>query len=124
MKRSRVIKLTLLASATVFLTACGSNEQATTRELYMNKEKCAEDWGSEDKCEPTTSGRYHGPHYYWYGGRPYYFPRGGTDPQPTTTGRMANLTQGSKSANSIGSISSSVKRGGFGSSSSFHSSGS
>jgi outer membrane biogenesis lipoprotein LolB len=43
MKRSRTITLTLLASATVLLTACGS-DQATTRELYSSKEKCVEDW--------------------------------------------------------------------------------
>jgi uncharacterized protein YgiB involved in biofilm formation len=124
MKRSRAITLTLLASATVMLTACGGNEQATTRELYRNKEKCVEDWGSEDKCEATANGRYHGPNYYWYGGRPYYFPRSGGDPQPTTTGHMSNLTQGGRSSNSISSVSSSVSRGGFGHSSSFHSSGS
>lgn len=119
MKRSRTITLTLLASATVLLTACGS-DQATTRELYSSKEKCVEDWGSEDDCEVTANNRYHGPHYYWYGGRPYYFSRGGGDPKPVTTGRMATLREGGRSSNSIGSISSTVSRGGFGGSSSFH----
>jgi uncharacterized protein YgiB involved in biofilm formation len=123
MKRSRTITLTLLASAAVMLTAC-SDSQETKRELYSSKERCVEDWGSEDKCEPAESGRYHGPHYYWYSGRPYYFPRGSTDPQPVNTGRFAGLREGGTSSHSIGSVKSSVSRGGFGSSSSFHSSGS
>lgn len=121
MKRSRTITLTLLASATVLLTACGS-DQTTTRELYGNKQKCVEDWGSEDKCEQTSGGRYYGPHYYWHSGRPYYFPRGGGDPEPARSGHFSTLTQGSRSANSISSISGTVSRGGLGSSSSFHSS--
>ncbi|HMK43447.1 MAG TPA: hypothetical protein VK445_04860 [Dissulfurispiraceae bacterium] len=123
MKRSRTITLTFLASATVFLTAC-SDDQATKRELYSTKERCVEDWGSEDNCEQTGSGRYHGPHYYWYSGRPYYFPRGGGDAQPARTGNFASLREGMSSSHSIGSISSSVSRGGFGRSSSFHGSGS
>jgi uncharacterized protein YgiB involved in biofilm formation len=123
MKRSRVITLTLLASATVLLTAC-SSEQATRREMYQNKQKCVEDWGSDDKCEATSSGHYYGPHYYWSSGRPYYYPRNGSSPEIVRSGHMSSLTQGGHSANSISSISSSVSRGGFGHSSSSHSSGS
>jgi len=123
MKRSRVISLTLLASATVLLTAC-SSEQATKREVYQNKQKCVEDWGSDDKCEVTSSGHYYGPHYYWSSGRPYYYPHGGGTPELAQTGRISSLTQGGRSANSISSISGSVSRGGFGHASSSHSSGS
>ena len=123
MKRSGAITLTLLTSAAVLLTAC-SREQATKREVNPNKGKCVQDWGSEDKCESTTTGHYYGPHYYWNSGRPYYFPQGGGDPEPARTGHMSSLAPGGHSSNSISSISSSVSRGGFGHSSSSHSSGS
>ena len=123
MKRSRAITLTLLASATVLLTSC-SSEQTTKRELYQNKDGCVQDWGAEDKCEPTTSGHFYGPHYYWHTGVPYYFPLQGGNPEPVRTGHISTLTHGASSPHSIGAISSSVTRGGFGHSSSSHGSGS
>jgi uncharacterized protein YgiB involved in biofilm formation len=124
MKRSRAITLTLLASATVLLTSC-SSQQTTKRELYQNKEKCVQDWGAEDKCEPASSGHYfYGPHYYWYSGRSYYFPLGGGSPEPVRTGHISTLSQSATSPHSIGAVSSSVTRGGFGHSSSSHGSGS
>ncbi|OQX08464.1 MAG: hypothetical protein BWK76_23555 [Desulfobulbaceae bacterium A2] len=125
MKRSRTITLTLLASVAVSLTACKS-VQETKRELYNSRDRCVEDWGTGDKCEPSgAGGGYYGPHYYWHSsGRPYYYPSGASDPQPVSHGRFASMREGSHSSHSTGTVKSSVSRGGFGHSSSSHSSGS
>ena len=52
MKKSK--KITLLIApvlSTILFNACGSNEAATTRDVYQNKEDCAKDWGEQDLCE-------------------------------------------------------------------------
>ncbi|OQX14308.1 MAG: hypothetical protein BWK76_14850 [Desulfobulbaceae bacterium A2] len=124
MKRSRTITLTLLASVAVSLTACRS-VQETKRELYNSRDRCVEDWGVEDRCESSGTGGFYGPHYYWRSGTPYYYPRGGGDPQPVSQGHFAKVREGTFSPNSTGTVSSSIsRRGGFGRSSSSHASGS
>jgi uncharacterized protein YgiB involved in biofilm formation len=128
MKRSRKITLTLIAS--ISIAACGgTDEQATKREIYKSKEECKEDWGGEENCEETvtTGGHrsYHGPHYFYSSGRPYYFPRGSETPMPAGSHmNFSGVSEGMSSAKSSGHVASThITRGGFGGSSSSHSSG-
>ena len=89
------------AAAIVSLTGCAKDEMR--RDVYANKEDCLADWGnSPQDCEPA----YDHPHsrgantaYY---GRSYPYYGGSASP--------------SRSGKTIGSKSSSVSRGGFGSS--------
>lgn len=125
MKKSRKIALTLIASACIMASAC-SSEQKTQRDVYASRDACTNDWGSSE-CEPDQAGTgYHGPHYYYFGGRPWYYPRGYDTPVETRPGQGAyNLKPGLHSPNAVSSFSSArTVRGGFGGSSSFHGGGS
>ncbi|HMK57047.1 MAG TPA: hypothetical protein VK448_10465 [Dissulfurispiraceae bacterium] len=125
MKKSRKIALTLIASACIAASAC-SSEQKTQRDVYASRDACANDWGS-DQCEQDQTGtRTYGPHYYFYGGRPWYFPRGYETPVETRPGQGAyNIKQGLHSPNAVSSFAASrTTRGGFGGSSFFHGGGS
>lgn len=127
MKRSRKITLTLIAS--ISIAACGGDsEQATRREIYKSKEECLKDWGDDDNCEETYSSghrSYHGPHYFYSSGSPYYFRRGETSPTPVGSHmNFSRVGEGASSSFSSGRVSSThISRGGFGGSSSSHSSG-
>lgn len=124
MKRSKEVALVLIATAS--LVACGPDTQSTRREYYASREKCQEDWGS-DKCdEDPQRGIYTGPHYFYYGGHPYYFPRGSDTPVQAGSGmRISALSEGMRSANTLGTVSDShIVRGGFGKSSFSHGGGS
>ncbi|MBI5847749.1 MAG: hypothetical protein HZB31_07365 [Nitrospirae bacterium] len=126
MKRSKAISLTLIATVSLCLQGC-SHKQATNRELYESKQKCIEDWGSEQECEEDKNTRYYyGPHYYYRGGRPLYFPRGGDDPVPVAdSAKFSKVAEGAKSGSSLSRVTSThVSRGGFGRLGSFHGSGS
>lgn len=121
MKKSRKIVLTLIASACIMASAC-SSEQKTQRDVYSSKDACANDWGSSE-CEQDSTGRgYYGPHYYYYGGRPWYFPRGYETPvEARPTQGAYNMQPGMSSSHAVSSFSSSrTVRGGFGGSSLFH----
>lgn len=123
MKRSRRIALTLMASACILATGCNS-EQKTQRNVYASKEDCVKDWNS-DECESkqTSSGsRYYGPHYFYSGGRPWYFPRGQDAPVETRPSQGAyTMSPGQRSSHALSSFASAkTSRGGFGHSSSFH----
>lgn len=125
MKKSRKIALTLMASACIVASAC-STDQQTQRDVYASKDACANDWGS-DQCEQDQTGtRTYGPHYYFYGGRPWYFPRGYETPMEARPGMGAyNMRPGASSSHAVSSITSSrTVRGGFGGSSFFHGGGS
>ena len=125
MKKSRKIALTLIASVCIAASAC-SSDQKTERNVYASKDACSNDWGSSE-CEPDQTGRgYYGPHYYYYGGRSWYFPRGYETPVETRPTQGAfNMKPGAVSPHAISSFSSSrTVRGGFGGSSSFHGGGS
>jgi uncharacterized protein YgiB involved in biofilm formation len=126
MKKSRKITLTLIASACIAASAC-SSDQKTQRDVYASKDACANDWGSNE-CEQDNRGTsYHGPHYYYYGGRPWYFPRGSETPVETRPLQGAyNMRPGGlHSPNAVSSVTSSrTVRGGFGASSFFHGGGS
>jgi len=124
MKRSKEVVLVLIASAS--LAACGPDTQETRREVYASRDNCAEDWGG-DKCEEQAGGRgYWGPHYYYLGGRTYYFPRGSDNPVPAGQDvRFSSVPPGTRSARSLGTVTSShIVRGGFGRTGSYHGSGS
>lgn len=113
MKRSKRIGLTLLASLS--LTACGGAEQPTERALYKSKQECAEDWGSDDDCEDYGNGYYRGPHYYYSGGRPYYYSKKtGESLAVADSAKFSRVAAGSRSPKAATTISSSVSRGGFG----------
>jgi len=125
MKKTRKIMLTLLASACLAASSCNS-EQKTQQDVYSSNDACANDWGS-DQCEQDQTGtQTYGPHYYFYGGRPWYFPRGYNTPVSARPGQGAyNMSPGSHSMHAISSLSSSrTVRGGFGGSSFFHGGGS
>lgn len=119
-KRSAQITLVLLGAAA--LSAC--DNQSERRDLYASKQDCVQDWGEETKCEPApdgaaTIGRSHtGGAYFW--GPRYssnsYRPSGTS----SSAGALSPARSGSRAIGSSGSVS----RGGFGSSSSAHSSGS
>ncbi|MGO9379842.1 MAG: hypothetical protein ACLPN1_08835 [Dissulfurispiraceae bacterium] len=106
-------------------SACSSEEQ-TLRDVYASKDACANDWGS-DECEQAQTGNnYYGPHYYYFGGRPWYYPRGYETPTETKPSQGAyNMKPGLHSPNAISSFASSrIIRGGFGLASFFHGGGS
>jgi hypothetical protein len=125
MKKSRKIALTLIASTCLIAAGC-SSDQKTRRDVYASKDDCVKDWGG-DECEQSAAGsRYHGPHYFYSGGMPWYFPRGQDTPvetRPTQGAYHAGAGQHSPSA--LASFASSkTSRGGFGHSSSSHGGGS
>ncbi len=122
MKRSRKIALTLLASISLTATGC-SQQQPTQREIYLTRENCVQDWGSEANCEPSTTGTaYFGPQYYYRGGYPYYFPKDRDEPVPVDrNARFSQLAPGQKSQLSAGTMTAThISRGGFGRASAFH----
>jgi len=123
-KRSRCIVLTLLASTCLVAGGCGNQNVETRRNLYASKDNCIKDWGEED-CEETPGGYHYGPHYYYLGGRPWYFPRNASSPREVEpTKGFSRLAANSSSLNAHSVMSSSrVVRGGFGHFAGFHSIG-
>lgn len=79
MKKSAKITLVLISSISLLATGCGT-QQATKREMYQNKEDCAQEWGSAANCQPTNPSNplsyYLGPDYYISKGRVLYIPPG------------------------------------------------
>ena len=114
-RRSAHITLVLLGAAA--LAGCGDDNDR--RDLYASKQDCVQDWGDETKCEQappgTTSSRPHsGGGYFW--GPAYSSGSYRTGSSSSSTGWTA-ARSGSRAV-----ASSSFSRGGFGSSSSSHSS--
>jgi uncharacterized protein YgiB involved in biofilm formation len=102
-KSSRHLSLVLISAAAVAtLVGCGKSQE-TRRDVYANKEDCLADWGNDLKdCEPAydhPTSRGVNTAYY---GRPYIYH--GARASPSRHGRT------------IGSKTTSVSRGGFGSS--------
>ncbi len=125
MKRSREVALTLMASVCLVAGGC-SSEEATKREMYLTKDKCAEDWGAKECEENETRSGYYGPHYFYRSGTTYYVPRGTDDSVPVRQDQgFSRIPQGTRSSNSVSSLSSTrTVRGGFGSSAHSHGGGS
>ena len=127
-KRSAAITLVLAGSLS------GCSEPVSQRDVYTNVGDCQRDWGQPQLCQPVNDGRYarswyYGPSYFgetWPSGRP----RSNQNAVDAVhTGERSALASapsrywGSGSSSSSGSSrSTSISRGGFGSSA--HSSGS
>ena len=113
--RRRSARITLVLLGVAALAAC--NDDARQRDLYASKQDCVKDWGDETKCEvapaSSTGGRtgthYWGPSY----SRGTYRASSGTSVGSVSAPRSGSHAVGT----------SSVSRGGFGSSASSHSSG-
>lgn len=117
------ITLVLIGSAT--LSSCGDGEEIGQRDLYRTQAECLQDWGKDPaSCEPVRSGKHSG-HYYG----PYYrsassrLEAPGTVTPPRAASRAVGTAHVARSG-SVSSNSSSISRGGFGSSSATHSSSS
>lgn len=117
-KRSAHITLVLLGAAT--LSACDDHNER--RDVYASRQDCVHDWGDEKKCEPAPdsaapAGRAHtGSGFFWgplYSGSSYRYGSG------SGASALSSARTGSRAVSS-----SSISRGGFGSSASSHSSGS
>jgi uncharacterized protein YgiB involved in biofilm formation len=114
-KRSAQITLILLGVAAL----AGCNDQDERRDLYASKQDCVKDWGDETKCESapdsanTTGHSHSGGGFFW---GPSYFGSG----LRSSGASSSALSTARSGSHSIGS--SSVSRGGFGSSASAHSS--
>ncbi len=130
-KRSTAITLVLAGGAT--LGGCGSPVEQ--RDAYASPQDCAKDWSDTSLCEPVKDGRYASSYHY---GPPYYasngwsfFGRGRTVSSPNAMD-ATRLPPGSVASSSFSARatrmgissggSSSISRGGFGSSSSHASS--
>jgi uncharacterized protein YgiB involved in biofilm formation len=102
-------QVTLVLIGVAALGGCGGDDNR--RDVYATREDCLADWGNKPQdCTPATDdkhrsrGYFYGPAYTHYSG-----------------GSGSSWSRGTTTNRSIGSASSSVSRGGFGSSS--HSSG-
>lgn len=101
-KSSSHITLVLIGAAALTATLGGCNSEETRRDVYANKADCLADWGNDPKdCEPAYDRHTGNPVITHYYGRPYGY-TGGSNFSP------------SRSSKTIGS--STVSRGGFGSS--------
>ena len=100
-KSSSHITLVLIGAAAIGATLAGCNREEIRRDVYASKQDCLADWGNTPQdCEPAydrRTGNAATTHYY---GRPYSY--SGDSSSPSHSGRT------------IGS--STVSRGGFGSS--------
>ncbi|MDB5862660.1 MAG: hypothetical protein JWO70_466 [Betaproteobacteria bacterium] len=118
--RRSTATLTLVLIGAAALHGCGNKEEETaTRDVYKSRADCQRDWGEDDKkCEQATSGSHAG---MFYGPLLYGLASGmggrGTSFAPRPGSNAVASTQ------TTTSHSSSVSRGGFGSSASSHSSG-
>ncbi|HUP94668.1 MAG TPA: hypothetical protein VM164_07145 [Burkholderiales bacterium] len=109
--RRTTATLTLVLIGAATLQACGEDSETATRDIYRTRADCQRDWGDDaSKCETVSSGSHAG---YFYGPS-YGYGRSGTSAHSTLAPRSGSQAVGSTS----------VSRGGFGSSGSAHSSGS
>ena len=100
-KSSLRVSVVLLGAAA--LSACDSGPRYTNRDMYASAEECQKDWGRPEYCEPGYRSGTVGSSRVWYG--PGY----------------GSNSHTARSARAIGTTS--VSRGGFGSSSAFHGGG-
>ena len=107
--RKSTATLTLVLIGAAALAACGEKPETATRDVYRTATDCKRDWGDDDKkCERVSSGPHSG---YYYG------PSYGYGHSTSTTGSSLAPRSGSNAISST-----TVSRGGFGSSASAHSS--
>ncbi len=106
MRRRSTLQITLVLIGTLAISGCGKKEE---RHVYTNKQDCLDDWNNDPKsCEeiPPNNPNYRSNAHYHYG--PVF-----------RSGTVLTGNQGSRSIRTMN-----VSRGGFGSLSNFHSSGS
>jgi uncharacterized protein YgiB involved in biofilm formation len=100
-KSSSQVTLVLIGAAAMGVAVGGCSSEEVRRDVYASKADCLADWGNTPQdCEPAydrPTGSGHTTHYY---GRPYTYSGSSSSP--------------SRSGKTIGS--STVSRGGFGSS--------
>jgi uncharacterized protein YgiB involved in biofilm formation len=107
-KRSGRVTLVLIGMAA--LGGCGGGDDSR-RDVYASRDDCLADWGNKAQdCTPATEDRHRRSGYFY--GPAYTYHSGGS-------GSSWTSRSGSRAIGSSG-----VSRGGFGSSSSAHSSGS
>ncbi|MBF0519573.1 MAG: hypothetical protein HQK92_07615 [Nitrospirae bacterium] len=125
MKRSKLISLVLITTATLLSCSDDTGLLDTQREVYKTKEDCARDWNGTDNCEQRLAGGgYYGPSYFFYHGSSWYIPHGTDKPREMSKSMIFSQSSlGARSTHSTSTVSSShIVRGGFGASSSHHSS--
>ncbi len=138
--RKSSLSITLVLIGAAALGGCGREpDRALRRDVYASLEDCRADWGRAEDCELTsnlagsgsststnTRSGYYGPRYYWSSGDfDDSRPRPGSRAQRVETLARSGVASSSSSSSrsSSGSSShstSSVSRGGFGSSASSH----
>jgi uncharacterized protein YgiB involved in biofilm formation len=116
--RKRSLHLTLVFISAAAIAGCGrlENDANTSRDVYANLEECRADWGNPEDCEEIDEKRSATGSRAFYG--PRYSSRTGSYGGYTTTTRPGSRSKGTVTSGS------SASRGGFGSSSSRHSSSS
>jgi uncharacterized protein YgiB involved in biofilm formation len=116
--RKRSLHLTLVLIGAATLAGCGrlENDAGTSRDVYANLEECRADWGNPEDCEEIDDKRSATGSRAFYG--PRYSSRTGSYGGYSTTTRPGSRSKGTVSSGG------SASRGGFGSSSSRHSSSS
>lgn len=107
--RKSSLRVSLVLIGAVALSAC--SDRTEQRDLYTSLEDCAKDWGRPAQCERAAAGAASsspGRTGIWYG--PHYSVDTDSRGNPRPSRHAVGATH--------------VTRGGFGSSSAFHSSGS
>lgn len=133
--RKSSLSITLVLIGTAALGGCGREPDRTLRrDVYASLEDCRADWGRAEDCElgsnlagsgsstsTNTRTGYYGPRYYWSGGDAFDSrPRPGSRAQNVETLARSGVASSPRSGSSSSHSSSSVSRGGFGSSASSH----
>ena len=109
MSRKSSTRVTLVLIGVAALTAACQRAEEQRRDVYATREDCLADWGHKpEDCRPATEAR-HAAHGFWYG--PLY-------PIPRSYSGSSGWTprSGARAIGSSSAGSSSVSRGGFGSS--------
>jgi uncharacterized protein YgiB involved in biofilm formation len=102
-RRRASVSVSLVLLGATALAGCG--DDPVQRDVYSKLEDCQKDWGRPEKCEPVRDGRYSSS--YFYG--PGYSGASSSSGQPRASAHALEAAR--------------VSRGGFGSSSAFHSAG-
>jgi uncharacterized protein YgiB involved in biofilm formation len=116
--RKRSLHLTLVFISAAALAGCGRLEDSrgVSRDVYANLEECRADWGNPEDCEEIDEKRSATGTRSFYG--PRYTSRTGSSGGYSTSTRPGSRSKGTVSSGGTAS------RGGFGASSSRHSSSS
>lgn len=114
-EKSKNITLIVLGTSLLSLFGCSDNQEIN-QSTYNTNEECIKDWGNDpSRCSKTPNGSYVGPMYYWdhHSGIPMIYNSHG-NAVPATNSFMSKGY--SSSAVSTNKTTTSISRGGFGSS--------